>query len=106
MRALDFGSLRELVDVYGDKRDLEDMPLSQTTTPAVVFKPHTAKRRIVAYDSQKAVRLLMTRDPLPMVFTSATAITDPPMGIIGRNRLVIKSKSAEDIMRYSRSDEG
>ena len=106
MRALDFGPFRELVDAYGDKRDLEDMPHSQTTNPAVVFKPHTEKRRVVTYDSQKAIRLLMKRDPLPPVFTSATDITDAPMGIIGRNRLVIKSKSAEDIMRYSRSDEG
>ncbi len=41
-----------------------------------------------------------------MVFNSVADVTDIPEGIVGRNRLVIKPKSAEELMRRTRNDEG
>ena len=63
-RALDFGPLTEMQTRYGSNRDLEDLPSSLTTRPAVVFKPHAVKKPVVPYDAQKALELMMRRDPL------------------------------------------
>ena len=90
----------------GTLRDLEDLPNSQTTKPAVVFKPHAVKQPIVPYDAQKALELMMRRDPLPPVFNSISDVTEIPEGMVGRDKLVIKQKSAEELMRYTRCDEG
>ncbi len=105
-RALDFGPLNTLIVRYGDRRDLEDMPSSRTTKPAVVLRPHAGKRQLVPYNAERALELLMRRDPLPQVFTSAADIMEIPRGTIGRNELVIKHKSAADLMRHTRNDEG
>jgi len=56
---------------YGDLRDLEDMPDSKTTKPAVVFKPHAIKKPIIPYDAQKALELMMRRDPCPPVYSKS-----------------------------------
>jgi len=106
MRALDFGPLSTLMVTYGDRRDLEDMPSSQTTKPAVVFKPHTRKQQLVPYDTQRALELMMRRDPLPPVFTSAADVLEIPSGTIDRGELVIKHESADGLMRRTRNDEG
>ncbi|MBI4330280.1 MAG: 4Fe-4S dicluster domain-containing protein [Chloroflexi bacterium] len=105
-RALDFGPLDQLVARYGNRRDLEDLPSSQTTAPAVIFKPHAAKRLLVPYDAEKALKLMMRRDPLPPVFNSPREVTEIPPGMVGRSGLVIKHKSAADLMRHTRNDEG
>lgn len=105
-RALDFGLLGSLMEKYGDVRDLEDMPGSQTTKPGIVFKPHAEKQQLVPYNAQRAIELMMRRDPLPPLFSSSTDVTDIPQGIIGRSGLVIKHESVEDFMRRTRNDEG
>jgi len=105
-RALDFGPLSTLRAMYGDRRDLEDMPSSQTTKPAIVFKPHSRKQQLVAYDTQRALELMMRRDPLPPVFTSAADVVEIPSGTIDRSELVIKHESVDDLMRRTRNDEG
>ena len=89
-----------------DIMDLEDLPSNQTTKPAVVFKPHTRKRQLVPYNTERAIELLMRRDTLPLVFKSPADVTEIPRGIIGRSELVIKHESAAHLMRYTRSDEG
>ena len=105
-RALDFGPLIDMQARYGNSRDLEDLPDSHTTRPAVVFKPHDVKKPLIPYDAQRALELMMRRDPLPPVFNSISDVTEIPEGMVGRNKLVIKHKSAVEIMRYTRSDEG
>jgi anaerobic dimethyl sulfoxide reductase subunit B len=105
-RALDFGPLSTLRTEYGDRRDLEDMPSSQTTKPAVVFRPHTEKRQLVPYNAERALELFMRRDSLPPIFTSVVDVTEIPRGTIARNKLVIKHQSAADLMRRTRNDEG
>ena len=106
MRALDFGTLSSLMARYGDRRDLEDMPSSRITKPAVIFKPHAEKRQLVPYGSEKALKLLMRRDPLPPLFTSMAEVREITEGVVGRNRLVIKHNSAVELMSYTRNDEG
>lgn len=105
-RALDFGPLSTLESRYGTHRDLEDMPHSSTTGPAVVFKPHKAKRPLVSYDSEKAATLLMRRDPFPPFFSSIKDLTEVPEGTVGRSELVLKHASSDELMRYTRNDEG
>ncbi len=105
-RALDFGPLSTLTVRHGESRDIEDMPGSRTTKPAVVFKPHVEKRQLVPYNAQRALELLMRRDPLPPVFTSIADVVDIPKGLIGSSELVIKHGSADDLMRRTRNDEG
>jgi anaerobic dimethyl sulfoxide reductase subunit B (iron-sulfur subunit) len=105
-RALDFGPLTTLMTKYGVSRDLEDLPGSRTTQPAVVFKAHTKKRKLVPYDTEKALELLARRDPLPLIFTAPTDVTEIPSGMVARNELVIKHESAAQLLRYTRNDEG
>lgn len=105
-RALDFGPWNTLTMKYGDRKDLEDMPATRITKPAVVFKPHRKKRQLVPYDSERALELMMRRDPLPPIFTSPAEVREMPGGTVGRCELVIKHNSADDLMRRTRSDEG
>ena len=106
LRALDFAPLDELTTVYGREKDLEDLPSSLTTRPSVVFKSRREKRQLIPYNSEKALRLFMRRDPLPLVFTELSEITEIPEGLVGRNKLVIKHASAEDLLRCTINDEG
>lgn len=72
-----------------------------------MFKPHAViKPQIVPYDAQKALELMMRRDPLPPLFNKISDVTEVPEGMVGRNKLEIKHKSASDVMRYTRCDEG
>lgn len=105
-RALDFGLLSTLIGRYGDIRDLEDMPSSQATKPAILFKPHSKKRQLVSYDARRALELMMKREPLPQVLASLADVIEIPQGTVGRNELVIKHKSAAELMRRTRNDEG
>ena len=82
------------------------MPKSQITMPAILFKPHTAKRQLVIYDVERALELLMKRDPLPVVYMSPTDVTEISKGMVGRNELVIKHESVADFMYHTRNDEG
>jgi len=105
-RALDFGPLNTLRVRYGERRDLEEMPTSETTKPAIVFKPHAEKNQLVPYDAERALELLMRRDPLPRIFTLSAEVKEIPGGMIGRSELVIKHKSAAELMHHTRNDEG
>ena len=105
-RALDFGPLSTLTEKVEERRDLEDMPSSRTTKPSIVFKPHAKKKQLVAYNIERALELLMKRDPLPPVFTSVTDVVKMPEGIIGSSELVIKHGVADDLMHRTRNSEG
>jgi hypothetical protein len=94
------------MESYGGRRDLEDMPSSLSTKPAVVFKPHSEKRQLVVYDVEKALELIMRRDPSPPLFTSPADATELAKGMVGRGELVIKHGSAGELMRSTRNDEG
>jgi anaerobic dimethyl sulfoxide reductase subunit B (iron-sulfur subunit) len=106
LRALDFGPLDGLMKKYGQLKDLEDLPDSPITGPAVVFKPSAGKRKLFPYDTERALELFMKRDPLPPIFTSTENVTRIPQGLVGRNSLVIKHESTDELMHLSRNDEG
>jgi hypothetical protein len=49
---------------------------------------------------------MMRRDPLPPLYSKITDVTEIPEGTVGRDKLVIKHKTAEELMKYTRCDEG
>lgn len=109
MRALEFGPLDEIMAKYGNLRRLEDMP-KETTRPAVVFKPSDPKRQVVPWDHERALALWAKREtgtgePLPDVFTSSAEVTGAPHEIVGRNRLVLKARNAEELKYCTTDDE-
>lgn len=107
-RALDFGPLEDLIGKYGNVRTLEDLPRFTITRPAVVFKPHVAKKRLVPYDEDKALELLRDRGSfvkLRPLYRSKHDVTDVPLGVVGRGSLKLKWRSAEEAIRATQHDE-
>jgi anaerobic dimethyl sulfoxide reductase subunit B (iron-sulfur subunit) len=109
MRALEFGPLDEIIAKYGNLRRLEDMP-RETTQPAAVFKPSDPKGQVVPWDHERALALWAKREsadgePLPDIFTSSSEVTGAPHQIVGRNRLVLKPRNAEELTYYTTDDE-
>ena len=110
MRALEFGPLEELMNRYGNLRQIEDMPRDSITKPAVVFKPADSKRQIVPWDSNRALELWQKREshedePLPDAFLDISEVTRAPGEIVGRNKLVLKAKTSAELMYYTTDDE-
>jgi anaerobic dimethyl sulfoxide reductase subunit B (iron-sulfur subunit) len=106
MRALDFGPLQDIISKYGSNRDLEDVPSGATVNPAVIFKPKDVRKQFVPYDANYALQLLAKRDPLPAVFSSPSDVTDVPEGMVGRSKLVMKPRNADELMQTTRNDDG
>ena len=106
LRALDFGPLKELERKYGNRRDLQDLPDSGLTKPAVLFKASREKRQLFPYDAERALELLMKRDSLPRIFSSPSDVTEIPRGLVGRDSLIIKHSSCEELMKLTRNDDG
>ncbi len=110
MRALEFGTLDELKAKYGTLGALPEMPKASITRPAVVFKPVDPKRTVVPWDAARALELWQHRQPhngeaLPEIFASISDVTNPSEEIIGRNRLVLKAKSVEEMLHHTMDDE-
>ncbi len=110
MRALEFGSVDELMKKYGNLRRLEDMPKDSITGPAVVFKPADPKTLVLPWDSSRALRLWQKRqshqgEPLPDVFTAESDVTKAPQNIVGRNRLMLKAKNSAELQYYTTDNE-
>ena len=111
MRALEFGPLDELKKKFGELQQLEDLPSPKEVKPAVVFKPIDPKKQLIPYNPFKALQLWRKRGPyappnLPDVIDRIEDVTDPPKEIIGRNKLVLKPSSVEELQYYTLDDEG
>ncbi len=106
LRALDFGPLRTLGEKYGNSRDLQDLPESSLTKPAVIFKASREKRQLFPYDAKRALELLMKRASLPEIFSSPSHVTETYKGLVGRDELRIKHDSCEDLMKSTKNDDG
>lgn len=109
MRALEFGPLDEMIAKYGNLRRLEDMP-RDITRPAAVFKPSDPKRQVVPWDHERALALWAKRENadgevLPDLFALPSEVTEAPLEIVGRNRLVLKPKDAAELAYYTTDDE-
>lgn len=99
-RALDFGPLTELQKKYGTLGQLEEMPSSAISNPAVVFKPMAEKKTLLPYDMNKALGLLANRGPSALPFySSPTDVTSIPEGTISRTKLNMKAWGKELMLR-------
>jgi anaerobic dimethyl sulfoxide reductase subunit B (iron-sulfur subunit) len=106
MRAFDFGPIDELRAKYGDCAQLAEMPSPDTTHPNYVFKPHRERQQFVPLDTNKVIELQKHRDGLGDIFTDSAELTNPEPGMITRNKLVMKNKSAAAEMAATRNDLG
>ena len=104
MRALDFGPIDELIEKYGDCRQLEDMP-EPATKPAWVAKPHREHKMLVPLDSKEVIRLSKPRGSWENIFEDDEDLT-PPEGVIRRNKLVMKNYTAADVMAATTNNQG
>ncbi len=110
MRALEFGPLQQLMDRFGRLQDLDEMPSSKIARPAIVFKASQGKRDIIPWDGTKALALWKKRGPseesnLPDTYGDVEDFIRPQSGLIGRNRLVLKSKNEDELMYLTMDDD-
>ncbi len=106
MRALDFGPLSDLQSKYGSNTTLDGVPSGGVVNPSVVFKPTDAPQKLVTYDSSKALPLLAKRGSYPPSFNTPSDVQDTSGITIGRNKLVMKASSVEELMATTAHDEG
>jgi anaerobic dimethyl sulfoxide reductase subunit B (iron-sulfur subunit) len=107
-RALDFGPLTDIIQKYGNVRQLEDMPSPDLAKPAIVFKPHAQKKTLVPWDANKAIELFGKRDalaPLPPLYTSSTDATQTYPGLVGRDTLRMRAANAAEAIKNTQHDE-
>lgn len=110
MRALEFGPIEQLRETYGNLRRLEDMPRDSITTPAVAFIAASQKKKVVLWDSGRALALWQHRqtptgETLPDVFREAADVTTSPAEIVGRHRLVLKAETSAEKLHHTTDDE-
>jgi len=110
MRALEFGPLDELSRKFSNLKGVEYMPKDSITNPAVVFKLPEPKKKVVSWDSNRALRLWQKRQPydgkpLPDIFVKISDVNEAPESIVGRNRLVLKARNIKELMYYTMDDE-
>ncbi len=110
LRALEFDTLESLRKRYGDVRTLEGLPNSGIAGPAVIFTPRQGKKALLPYDADRALDLWQQRGPfapqaLPPVFASNADVTDPAPGTVGRDRLVLRPASCDELMYHTMDDE-
>ena len=106
MRALDFDTMDNLIKKYGNNQHLKDLPDPNITRPSIIFKAKGAKKNILPYDEEKALRLLATRDPLPPIFKSLEDVKEIPQGLRLKDKLILKHTNVEELMEYTRNDYG
>jgi anaerobic dimethyl sulfoxide reductase subunit B (iron-sulfur subunit) len=110
MRALEFGPIDQLASQHGNLKELEEMPSSTITRPAVVFKRSQSKKQIVPWDAEQALRLWKDRGPnapleTPALFEDASDITEVPPSMVGHDHLVLKPRNVEELMDYTTDDD-
>ena len=90
-----WASILEKLNCY----DLRDAP---------VFKAHDMKKRLVAYDQDKALELLGNSEAfawLTPLYRSKGDVTDVPRGLVATNRLNLKPKNVEEARCATQHDE-
>jgi anaerobic dimethyl sulfoxide reductase subunit B (iron-sulfur subunit) len=107
MRALDFGPLDELQKKYGTRSELQGLPPSTLTKPSVVYKPMEPKKKLIPYDSEKALKLLAERKQgLPPIYTDVREVKEIPAGLRSRDKLILKPSNVEELLRLTKNDDG
>ena len=79
--------------------------------PSALIKREQPKKTLLPWDFAEALKLWQVRQPdngeeLPPVWTDFAAVTtEPPAGIMGRNKLVLKPKNSAEKLFYTTDDE-
>lgn len=108
MRALEFGPLAELMAKFGEGKPVPGLPSSPQIKPSAVIRPKLAKKQVVKYNAEKALRLWQVRSPYgpeQLIFEDPKEVTQAPSEIIGRNKLVLKAKTAKEKQYYATDDD-
>jgi anaerobic dimethyl sulfoxide reductase subunit B (iron-sulfur subunit) len=106
MRAFDFGPIDEMRAKYGDCAQLVEMPDPSITKPNYVFKAHRERQEFVPLDVKKTLELQKHRDDMGDIFTDDADELNPQKGMIGRDHLQMKNKTAAEVMEATRNDLG
>lgn len=105
LRALDFGPMDELIEKYGNLRQLEEMP-DPTTKPSWVATPHAPKQTLVPFDAEKAIELSMQRGDMGTLFESESDLIPKEKDVIVHNKLVMKNMTADEVMAATINNKG
>jgi DMSO reductase iron-sulfur subunit len=81
-----------------------------STMPCVIFKPADMPVQVIPWDPIRALELWQKRQPdegetLPDIFTELSEVTEAPLDIVGRNKLVLKAKDSEELLYYTTDNE-
>ena len=107
MRALDFGPIDELVEKYGDVRQIETMPDPSLTKPNWVAKPNPPKEQLIPYDAEKAVQLTKRRTAVDDVYAGdISAVTEFEPDVMCISELRMKNATVAEVMAATSSDQG
>jgi anaerobic dimethyl sulfoxide reductase subunit B (iron-sulfur subunit) len=109
-RAWEFGPLADLQTKFGTLKQLDGMPDPSISQPAAVFKAQMPRKLIVPYDANRALQLWQQRGPTsdsntPPVFQNAADITNPPDGLVLKNKPVFHYKSNAELIYRTTHDE-
>jgi anaerobic dimethyl sulfoxide reductase subunit B (iron-sulfur subunit) len=99
MRALEFGPIDLLRQKYGNINQIEEMPQSSIT-----------KKNIVPWNHDQALNLWQKRhadtgEAIPDIFADKDDVIHLPENVIHPNKLILKAKTAEEMMFYTMDDE-
>lgn len=81
-----------------------------STMPGVIFRPADPKVDVIPWDALRALELWRERqpcegEPLPDIFAGLSDVTEAPVEIVGRNKLVLKAKDSEELLYYTTDNE-
>lgn len=105
LRAFDFGTLEEMESKYRDLRQLEGMPDPSLTMPNFIVKENDPKKKLIPYDSNKALKLMQQRGDLGTVFESVedvSAVKD----LVRKKELKMKHTSTQDLFDATQGNIG
>lgn len=104
MRALDFGPIDELIEKYGDCRQIETMPSPDETIPNWIAKPKPAKEKLIPYDAEKAIELSKRRTATDDIYSDYANLEET--SILAQTELKMKNATVAEVMANTASDQG
>jgi len=109
-QAFEFGPLADLQQKFGTLKQLPGMPDPSISQPAAIFKAQMPRKQIVPYDANRALQLWQQRGPTatsstPLVFQSASDVTNPQTDRVLKNKLVFHYENNAQLIYYTTQDE-
>lgn len=108
LRAFDFGPVEEMVEKYGDLKQLKGMP-EPFTKPNYIVKPNDEKKKLIPYPEEKALELMLGRGDLDnVVVENIEDITEFEEGTIKKTEksFTMKFKSNKEKLEATKNDIG